>query len=93
MVRDELISEISMRRDIPMEEVEEVLEEQDMILEEECRCKKKRKCRCFVATLIIFVAGMVVAMLFLDKKEKISLSDIEDMVKSNVKKYVDKVRG
>ncbi len=93
MVRDELVSEISMRRDIPMEEVEEVLEEQDMILAEEASRKKKRKCKCFWSTVIIFIAGMAAAIVFLDKKEKISLDDIESMVKSNVRKYVDKIRG
>lgn len=93
MVRDELISEISMRRDIPMEEVEEVLEEQEMLLAEEASRKKKKKCRRIWSMVIIFIAGMAAAIVLLDKKEKISLDDIEDMVKSNVKKYMDKIRG
>ena len=38
--RDEMIAEISMRTDIPMDEVEEVLDEEDMIIEEElCKCR------------------------------------------------------
>lgn len=93
MVRDELVSEISMRCDIPMEEVEEVLEEQDMLLAEEASRKKKRKCKRFWSMVIIFIAGMAAAIVFLDKKEKISLDDIEDMVRRNVKKYADKIRG
>ena len=44
MLRDEMVAEISMRRDIPMETVEEVLEEQDEIFDEECKCRKKKKC-------------------------------------------------
>ena len=40
MLRDDLITEISMRTDIPMDEVEEVLDEEDMIIEEElCKCR------------------------------------------------------
>ena len=93
MVRDELVSEISMRCDIPMDEVEEVLEEQDILLAEEASRKKKRKCKCFWSTVIIFIAGMAAAVVFLDKKEKINLEDIEEMVKRNVKKYANKIRG
>ena len=93
MVRDELVSEISMRRDIPMDEVEEVLEEQDILLAEEASRKKKRMCKCFWSTVIIFLAGIAATIVFLDKKEKINLEDIEEMVKRNVKKYADKIRG
>lgn len=93
MVRDELVSEISMRRDIPMETVEEVLDEQELILCEEEKRKKKRKCICVWSTIIVFLAGMAAAVLFLDKQEKICLSDIEDVIKKNVKKYADKLQS
>lgn len=93
MVRDELASEISMRRDIPMETVEEVLDEQALILCEEEKRRKKKKCICVWSMIIVFLAGMAAAVVFLDKKEKICLSDIEDMIKKNIKKYTDKLQN
>lgn len=93
MVRDELVSEISMTRDIPMETVEEVLEEEEFILCEEEKCRKKKKCICIWGTIVVFLAGMAAAVLFLDKKEKINLGDIEDMIKKNVKKYTEKLQS
>lgn len=93
MVRDDLVTEISMRCDIPMDEVEEILEEEDIILAEMEMCRKKRKRKCMLSMILVFIAGVVVTALCLDKKDKISLSDIEDMVKSNVKKYVDKIKA
>lgn len=84
MLRDELISEISMRRDIPMEYVEEVLDEEDFIYAEEERCKKKK--RCIVATIVttIIVTAIVVACIVGKKKE----IDVEKIVR----KYIDKYR-
>ena len=97
MERDELIEEISRRKGIAMEEVAEVLDEEDAIcLEEEekfvqqMKKKKRRKKMCMLGTITIFLAGVVCALFVLDKKEKISMSDLEDMVKDNVKKYTDK---
>jgi len=97
MERDELIEEISRRKGIAMEEVAEILDEEDAIcLEEEekfvqqMKKKKRRKKMCMLGTITIFLAGAVCALFVLDKKEKISMSDLEDMVKDNVKKYTDK---
>lgn len=97
MERNELIEEISRRKGIAMEEVAEILDEEDAIcLEEEekfvqqMKKKKRRKKMCMLGTITIFLAGAVCALFVLDKKEKISMSDLEDMVKDNVKKYTDK---
>lgn len=90
MVREEMISEISMRRDIPLEDVSEVLEERDAILAEECAKKQKKKKMCALTMALVFIAGMIAALFVLDKKETISLDELEDMVKGNVKKYTDK---
>lgn len=86
MTREELVSEISMRMDIPLEDVEDVLDEADVIKEECARKKKKKKRMCILITLVIFIAGAVSAILVLDKKEKI---DAEELMK----KYSDKLLG
>ena len=91
MVRDDLVAEISMRCDIPMEDVEEVLEEEDIILYEQEKCRKRKKRMCVFSMIIVFIAG--VAAICLDRKDKISLAEIEDMIKSNVKKYADKIKA
>jgi hypothetical protein len=94
MTRDEMVSEISMRRDIPLEDVEDVLEEEELIeLEELCarQKKKNRKKMCFWGTVIIFLAGAIVAIIVLDRKEKI---DAENMLKEyaeTAKFYSDKM--
>lgn len=90
MERDEMIAEISMRTDVPMEDVEDVLDEEDIIYAEEKACRKKRKCMCFWGTMFIFIAGAAAAMFILDKREKI---DIEDIVKKNIRKYMDRVHS
>lgn len=90
MDREELISEISMRTSISMADVEEVLEQEDIIIEEDFKRREKKKKICTLATILVFLAGVVAALLVLDKKEKIDIDDIEDMVKVNVKKYTDK---
>jgi len=87
MQRDDMILEISMRRDIPMEDVEEVLEEEDIIIAEERMCKKKKKCMFMGITIFLMLAGAAITLFVLDKKDKI---DIEDTVKKYVKKYMDK---
>ena len=87
MERDELIEEISRRKGIAMEEGAEILDEEDAIcIEEEAEFVQQ----CMLGTITIFLAGAVCALFVLDKKEKISMSDLEDMVKDNVKKYTDK---
>ena len=93
MDRDELIAEISMRRDIPIDEVEEVIEEEDMIFAEEYFAHKRKKKMITLGVLIAFIAGVVAAVIVLDRQEKISIAEIEASVKDNVKKYVDKVRN
>lgn len=94
MAREEMVAEISMRRDIPLEDVEDVLEEEEIIkLEELCaeQKKKNRKKMCFWGTVIIFLAGAVAAIIVLDRKEKI---DAENMLKAyaeTAKLYSDKM--
>lgn len=87
MLRDEMVAEISMRLDIPMEDVEEVLEEQDTIIEEECKSKKKKKCAIFFTVLFVFMMGVATALYILDKKEKI---DVENTMKKYMEKYMEK---
>ena len=98
MERDEMIEEISRRRGIAMEDVAEVLEEEESIyLEEDAKeieafvKARKRKKMCVMGTVIIFLAGVVFAIIMLDKKEKISIKELEGLVKENVKKYTDKM--
>lgn len=83
MERDDMILEISMRTDIPMEDVEEVLDQEDLIMTEELLCQKKKKCVVMTVLITVFVLGAACTLWMLDKKEKI---DIE----KTVKKYVDK---
>ncbi len=85
MLRDEMVAEISMRRDIPMETVEEVLEEQDEIFDEECKCRKKKKCIVSICLVTFFMMGAAFTLYILDKKEKI------DMQKT-MKKYMEKIK-
>ena len=83
MEREDMIVEISMRTDIPMEDVEDVLDYQDIIETEELISCKKKKCIFMTILIVMFVLGVAVTLCVLDKKEKI---DIE----ATVKKYVDK---
>ena len=48
MMREDLVVEISMRTDVPIEDVEDVLEEQDIILEEERKSKGVKNVLSFV---------------------------------------------
>lgn len=84
MLREDLALEISMRRDIPMEEVEEVLEEECKLIEEEKKCKKRKKCMILTITITFFLLGAAAAMYILDKKQKI---DMDELIKS----YADKI--
>ncbi len=84
MEREDMIVEISMRTDIPMEDVEDVLDYQDIIEAEELMCCKKRKCLVMTILITILALGMVITLMILDNKEKI---DIE----KTVKKYMDKL--
>ncbi len=85
MLRDEMVAEISMRRDIPMETVEEVLEEQDEIFDEECKCRKKKKCIVSICLVTFFMMGAAFTLYILDKKEKIDMQN-------TMKKYMEKIK-
>lgn len=85
MTREDLITEISMRTDVPMEDVEEVLDEEDIILDEELRKCKKKKCIITTVCTIIFLMGAAFAVYVLDRKEKI---DFE----ATMKKYMEKIK-
>ena len=85
MTRDDLITEISMRCDIPMEDVEEALDEEDIILAEELKVCKKKRCMVMTIVMVIFLLGAAFAVYMLDKKEKIN-------VEATVKKYMDKIK-
>ncbi len=91
--RDEIIAEISMRRDIPVEEVEEVLDEEDLLFAEYESKRRRKKRRFFLFTFLVFIAGAVAAVIYLDKQEKISVIKIRDAVEENVKKYTDKIKN
>lgn len=84
MMRDDLVEQISMRRDIPIEDVEEVLDEQDAILCEEAK-EKKRKRMVFVSVMMtVFILGAAAAVYILDKKQKIDMEQ-------TIRKYADKL--
>lgn len=85
MTREDLITEISMRTDVPMEDVEEVLDEEDIILDEEVRKCKKKKCIIATVCTIVFLMGAAFAVYVLDRKEKI---DFE----ATMKKYMEKIK-
>ena len=86
MLREDLITEISMRTDIPINEVEEVLDHEDMIMDEElARCHKK-KCMAMLIFSAIMIIGATVVVYILDRKEKID-------VEKTVKKYVDQLKS
>ena len=93
MDRDEIIAEISMRRDIPMEEVEEVLDEEDLLFAEYESKRRRKKRRFFLFTFFVFLAGAVAAVFYLDRQQKIDVVLIKDTVEENVKKYADKIRN
>lgn len=93
MTREELAAEISMRRDVPLEDVEEVLEEEEVIAYEEYNKKKKRKRMCFVCTMFIFLAGVAAAIVILDKKEKIDTQAMIKAYSDTAKTYSDKMMG
>ena len=73
MYRDEMISEISMRCDIPVEDVAEVLEEEENIIEEEKYFKKRKKKMAFACCMATAVATACAAVYILNKKNKIDI--------------------
>ncbi len=84
MMREDLVVEISMRTDVPMEDVEEVLEEQDIILEEERKSKGAKKCIIICGVIVIFLMGALATLMILDKKDKIDMEKL-------IKKYTAKL--
>lgn len=84
MTRDDMALEISMRRDIPLEEVEEVLDEEEILVDEEKKCKKRKKFMMLTFTITLFMLGAAAAMYVLDRKQKI---DMDELIKS----YADKI--
>lgn len=90
MQREDLVTEISMRTDIPMEEVEEVLDEEEIIFLEEEEARSKKRKICIISALLVFIAGVAATLAILNKKQKIDfekmLDTIKDTVKSNIKK-------
>lgn len=86
MLMEEMVAEISMRTDIPMEDVEDVLTEEDAIIQEERKCRKRRKCMCIWGTVTIFMMGAAAALYVLDKKQKIDVEEI-------IRKYSEKMHS
>lgn len=91
MTREEMASEISMRIDVPLEDVEDVLEEEDGIEYEEYIKAKKRKKMCIMGTIIVFLAGVIAAIVILDKKEKIDAQAMLKAYSEQAKVYSDKM--
>lgn len=90
MLREDLVTEISMRRDIPVEDVEEVLEEEELIFCEEMLAKKKKRRFCIIGTVLVFIAGVAAALAILNKKQKIDFEAMLESVKETVKNTVKK---
>ncbi len=86
MMREDLAVEISMRTDVPIEDVEDVLEEQDNILEEERKEKGSKKCMIICSVMVVFLLGAVFTLMMLDKKEKI---DMEKLIKKYTARLKD----
>lgn len=84
MTREEMVVEISMRRDIPIDEVEEVLEEEDFIYLEEKLCRKRKKGMIVLTVISMMIITGAVVVYILDKKQKINMEAI-------IKKYTDKL--
>lgn len=86
MLMEEMVAEISMRTDIPMEDVEDVLAEEDAIIKDELKCRKRKKCMCIWGTVTVFLMGVAAALYILDKKQKIDVEEI-------IKKYSEKMHS
>lgn len=90
MCNDEMITEISMRCDIPMDTVEEVLDERECIIEEECRRIRRRKRAACSLMITFFMLGAGVVLYLLDKKEKI---DMQLTMKNYMDKSMEKIKS
>lgn len=90
MYRDEMISEISMRCNIPVEDVAEVLEEEENIIEEERYCKKRKKKIVFACFFATAAAAACATVYVLNKKNKIDLEKTKNDIEKVMRKYIDK---
>lgn len=84
MVREEMAAEIALRTDIPLEDVEEVLDEEDLIFLEEERGRKTRTALLIVGGVVLVAVIAIAVIYYLDKKEKIN-------VKQTVQNCTDKI--
>ena len=92
MLREDLVAEISMRRDIPMEDVEEVLEEEESIFCEEETARKKKHKICVITAMFIFFAGVAATLAILNKKQKIDFETMLENVRETVKNTIKKTQ-
>lgn len=93
MDREQMVEEISLRVGIPEEEVADVLEEQDIIFIEEEKKLKKKKAVCACLVVVTLTVAIAAIFRYLIKQEKIKVSEVEALVKENVKKYTDIIRA
>lgn len=93
MYRDEMISEISMRCNIPVEDVADVLEEEENIIEEERYCKKRKKKIAFACFMTTAIAAGCAAVYILNQKNKLDIEKAKNEIEKMMKKYVDKVEN
>ena len=90
MIREEMAAEIALRTDLPLEEVEEVLDEEDiMFLEEETR-RKKTTAICVIGGVIVVTVAAVAVIYYLDKKEKINVRQTVDTCKDRISEKCQK---
>ena len=88
MMEEDLALEISMRTNIPMDDVEEVLDEEYAIYEEYEKKRKKKKLIGISIFSVIFMLGAITAAIILDRKQKI---DMEEMIKKYTQKIAKKI--
>ena len=89
MMREDLVVEISMRTDVPIEDVEDVLEEQDIILEEERKSKGVKKCIIVCSVIVIFLMGALATLMMLDKKVERASRRFLSARKSSIFRYAN----
>ncbi|MBQ9198891.1 MAG: hypothetical protein IJ141_01750 [Lachnospiraceae bacterium] len=91
MYQDEMISEISMRCNIPVEDVAEVLEEEENIIEEERYCRKRKKKIAFTCLMATAACAACATVYVLNKKNKIDIEKTKNDIEKMMKKYIDKI--
>lgn len=87
MLNEDLALEISMRSGIPLDDVEGVLEEEDLIYEELDKKRRKKKMLVFLIFGFVFVLGAFAACVILDKKQKL---DMEELIKKYTQRLTKK---